>query len=111
MRAISPFRLVETMCCGVPEDLYDLVIVAESERQLAEAFVAAFLGRDRRQRVAVVLPSSEGLHPEVRRLRHSLDLSGITLIEGHATRDADPHYLDVDGRLVYGDSIVMAAAA
>ena len=27
MRATSPLRLVETMCCGVPEDLYDLVIV------------------------------------------------------------------------------------
>ncbi len=76
MRAISPLRLVETMCCGVPEDPYDLVIVAESERQLAEAFAAAFLGRDRRQRVAVVLPSprTSGFANRERALRESLAL-------------------------------------
>jgi hypothetical protein len=99
------------MCCGVPEDMYDLVVVADSERQLAPALAEAFLARDRRERVAVVLPCMSTRHPEVQRLRRSLDLSEITLIEGHAARDADPHYLDVDGRLVYGESIITLTAA
>ena len=99
------------MCCGVPEDMYDLVVVAESERHLAPAFAEGFLGRDRRQRVAVVLPRTETFHPEVRRLQRSLDSSEITLIEGYATPDSDPHYLNVDGRLVYGESIVTIAGS
>ncbi len=50
------------------------------------------------------------LHPDVRPLRDVLDRSEITLIEGDAVRDEDLRYLDVSGRLVYGDAIAMAAA-
>lgn len=31
------------MCCGVSKDMYDLVVIAESERQQARAFAEAFL--------------------------------------------------------------------
>ena len=90
MRAISRLRPVETTCCGVPEDLYDLVIVAESERQLAEAFAAAFLGRDRHQRVAVVLPSSEGSHLHAQAVppgrRQDSRAQHRTLLPRHAAR-------------------------
>lgn len=90
--------------------MYDLVIVAESEKHLARAFADAFVGRDRRERVAVVLPPNQDLHPEFHRLRRSLELSEITIIEGSAS-DAGPHYLDIDGRLIYGESIVRVAVA
>lgn len=88
------------MCCGVPDDVYDVVIVVEREDAVGPAFVEAFLARERRERVAVVLPCD----PRVRRLRASLDLTEITLIEGRPRRE-DAHYLDVDGRLVYGERV------
>ena len=94
------------MCCGVPDDMYDLVVVVEREGALAPAFAEAFLARERRERVALVLPCD----PAVRRLRDSLDLSEIALIEGYARRE-DEHYLDVEGRLVYGERLVGAGAS
>lgn len=97
------------MCCGVPEDVYDLVVVANSEHQIGDAFAAAFVGREQEQRVAVVLPHSQAVLANVQRLREALSLSEIGLLVGRVTRDADPHYLDVDGRLVYGDSVMALA--
>lgn len=93
------------MCCGVPDDMYDVVIVAERDGAVAPAFAEAFLARERQERVAVVLPRD----PRVRRLRGHLDLSEITLIEGRPRRE-DEHYLDVEGRLVYGERVVAVAA-
>ena len=94
------------MCCGVPDDMYDLVVVVEREGAMAPAFAEAFLARERGERVAVVLPRDL----RVGRLRDSLELSEIALIEGCARRE-DEHYLDVGGRLVYGERVVGAAAA
>lgn len=93
--------------------MYDLVILIDEERQIAEAFAEAFIAREERLRVALVLPRTDTLRPRVRRLREYLDLSEIGLIEGHARPDApgDQHYLDVDGRLVYGERIMTLAAA
>lgn len=106
------------MCCGIPEDLYDLVIVVDkpealADQPLADAFAAAFVAREQGQRVAVVLPATDVLRPRVRRLRAVLDLSEIVLIEGSVRPEAadDPHYLDVDGRLLYGERIIAPAAA
>lgn len=55
-----------------------------------------------------MLPATRALHPRVRALREALDLSEIGLIEGQAHADdaGDPHYLEVDGRLVYGEQVL-----
>lgn len=94
------------MCCGMPEDMYDLVVIADDPAVVGAAFAEAFLARDRRERVAVVLPRD----PQSRRLRDHLDLSEIVLIEGQA-RIEDAHYLDVEGRLLYGERIISAPTA
>lgn len=93
------------MCCGVPDDMYDVAIVVEGDGAVAPAFAEAFLACERQERVAVVLPRD----PRVRRLSDHLDLSEIALIEGRPRRE-DEHYLDVDGRLVYGERVVAVAA-
>ena len=47
------------MCCGVPEDMYDLVNVVTDARDVANAFAAAFEAREEQQHVSVVLPRTE----------------------------------------------------
>ncbi len=69
------------MCCGRRRgDVYDLVVIADHESAVAAAFADAFIARDRRERVAVVLPGTTN----TRRLNDYLDLSEITLVRGAA---------------------------
>lgn len=87
--------------------MYDVVVIVDDDNALADAFATAFLARERQERVAVVLPRSPAFHRYVRRLADHLSSSEITLIEGTPQRE-DDHYMDVDGRLVYGERIIDA---
>lgn len=92
------------MCCGPSRgDVYDLVVVAESESTIAAAFAEAFIARDGRERVAVVLPGETN----VRRLSDYLDLSEITLVRGAAELEGE-HHAVVRGRRLEGARVVRA---
>lgn len=88
-------------CCGLPPDLYDVVVLGSG----GAAFAVAFAARERGWRVGVVLPEA----PPKPRLLDALALSEITLIGGRVRRDDDEHYVDVDGRLLYGAQVIGAA--
>jgi succinate dehydrogenase/fumarate reductase flavoprotein subunit len=88
------------MCCGMPPDVYDVVVLGNG----GAAFAVAFAARERRWRVAVVL---SGAPPE-RRLLEALACFEITIVGGSVRRDEDEHYLDVDGRLLYGAQVIDA---
>jgi hypothetical protein len=88
------------MCCCLPRDMYDIVIIGDGPA----AFAAAFLVREVQGRVAIVLPGT----PLTEDLRTAMSPYDIMLIEGHALRDGD-HYLDVNGRLLYGEHIIDTA--
>lgn len=76
-----------TVCCGVPEDIYDLVLIAETERDFAATFAAAFEGRNRQLRVAVVLPAGVGSGPDLRRPRdHRGGKEAMELVWQHFAR-------------------------
>lgn len=100
------------MCCGVPEDMYDLLILVTQERDIGDAFAAAFEAREGQERVALVVPSSEAFRARTARLRRALERSDVSIIEGCAEPDADgdPHYLTVDGRLLRADRMLRLAA-
>lgn len=100
------------MCCGVSEDMYDLVIVVTDEGDLTEAFATAFEAREQQQRVSLVLPRTEPFRARTARLRHALHRSDIGLLEGHAEPDVegDVNYLTVDGRLLRADRLRFPAA-
>lgn len=53
------------MCCSVPDDMYDLVVITRDQRDLGDALAEAFLARRE-----------------------------------------DAHYMNVDGRLVYGEHVI-----
>lgn len=92
------------MCCGRSQgDVYDLLVVAENGSAIAAAFAEAFMGRDRRERVAVVLPGETN----VRRLTDYLDLSDVTLVRGTAKLEGD-HHVVVRGRRLESGRIVRA---
>lgn len=101
------------MCCGVPEDMYDLVVVVVAEGDTSGAFATAFEARARQEHVAVVVPGTDAFRAHTRRLRETLERSEIAIIEGEATPDVegDPHYLTVDGRLLRAERVVGLAAA
>lgn len=87
------------MCCGIPPDVYDVVVLGDG----AAAFAVAFAARERRRKVGLVLPTV----PSVPRLLEVLGDFELTVITGDARRDPDDgHYLDVDGRLIYGAQVV-----
>lgn len=85
------------MCCGVPLDMYDVVVVGGGP----VAFAAAFAAREAGRTVAIVLAN----RPLDERLAAAMARFDVTLIEGWPERE-DEHYLDVEGRLVYGERIV-----
>lgn len=92
------------MCCGRSRgDVYDLVVIAEDESALAAAFADAFVARDRRERVAVVLPGTTN----TRRLNDYLDLSEITLVRGAAEIEGN-HHAVVRGRRLEGARVTRA---
>ncbi len=99
------------MCCGVPDDMSDLVIVVTGERDVASAFAAAFEAREAQQHVSVVLPRTEPWPARTALLRHALKRSEVGILEGHAEPDADgdTHYVTVEGRLIRGDRILQAS--
>ncbi len=41
------------MCCGVPDDMYDMVVITRDQRDMGDAFADAFLARERQERVAM----------------------------------------------------------
>lgn len=96
------------MCCGMPEDMYEVVVIAPCGAArtdgCADAFAEAFLARERGERVVVILPRNAGI---VARLRDALARSEVTILEGTVRRDADDdHYLLLDDRLVYGERVL-----
>ena len=99
------------MCCGVPDDMYDLVIVVTAERDVASAFAAAFEARAAEQHVSVVLPRTEPWPARTALLRHALERSEVSILAGHAEPDGegDMHYVTVEGRLIRGDRILQAS--
>lgn len=85
------------MCCGVPLDMYDVVVLGGGPMAFATAFAVREAGRT----VALVLAErrlDEWLAAAMARFE-------ITLIAGWPHRE-DEHYLDVEGRLVYGERVV-----
>lgn len=100
------------MCCGVPDDMYDLVIVVTDERDVAMAFASAFEAREGQQHVTLVLPKTEQFRARTARLRHALQASEVAILKGRAEPDAedDAHYLTVEERLIRGDHVLHARA-
>ena len=86
------------MCCGMPPDVYDVVVLGSG----GAAFAVAFAARERGWKVAVVL---SGVSPQPQ-LLNALAPFEITIIGGRVRRDEDEHYLDVDGRLLYGAQVI-----
>lgn len=85
------------MCCGAPLDMYDVVVLGSN----AVAFATAFAAREAGCSVALVL-AERGLDE---RLAAAMSRFEVTLIEGWPRRE-DEHYVDVEGRLVYGERVV-----
>ncbi len=85
------------MCCGVPIDMYDVVVLGGGPVAFAEAFAE----REAGHRVAVVLAG----RPLDERLAAAMSRFEINLIEGWPEHE-DEHYVDVEGRLIYGERIV-----
>lgn len=86
------------MCCSMPPDVYDVIVLGSG----GAAFAVAFAVRERGWKVAVVLSGA----PQQPRLLEALAPFELTIIAGHATRDADAHYIEVDGRLLYGAQLI-----
>jgi succinate dehydrogenase/fumarate reductase flavoprotein subunit len=86
------------MCCNLPSDLYDIVIIGNGPA----AFAAAFVAREAGARVAVAW-SGEPLPDELcSTLPQEYD---IALAEGQPRRDG-ADFLYVDDRLIYGEHVV-----
>ncbi len=90
------------MCCGVPLDMYDVVVLGADPVAFATAFAAREAGRS-----VALIPSERPLDG---RLAAAMSRFEITLIEGYPRRE-DEHYVDVEGRLVYGERVVSTLSA
>lgn len=82
--------------------MYDVVVLGADP----VAFAAAFVAREAGRSVALVL----GERPLDERLAAAMSRFEITLIEGWPRRE-DEHYVDVEGRLVYGERVVSTVSA
>lgn len=82
--------------------MYDVVVLGADPVAFATAFAAREAGRS----VALIL----GERPLDGQLVAVMARFEITLIEGCPRRE-DEHYVDVEGRLVYGERVVSTVSA
>lgn len=82
--------------------MYDIVVLGAG----AEAFATAFVAREAGRSVALVL----GERPLDERLAGAMSRFEITLIEGWPRREGE-HHVNVEGRLVYGERVVITISA